>query len=36
MKTLGDLYPSTADQVADRRAEIAKGLIAVRKTLSAS
>jgi 3-hydroxyacyl-CoA dehydrogenase len=35
MKTLGGIYPYTAEQVAERRAEIAKGLIAVRKTLSA-
>jgi 3-hydroxyacyl-CoA dehydrogenase len=35
MKTLGGIYPYTADQVAARRAEIAQGLIAVRKTLSA-
>jgi 3-hydroxyacyl-CoA dehydrogenase len=34
MKTLGGIYPYTAEQVAERRAEIAKGLIAVRKTLS--
>lgn len=33
MKTLGGIYPYTAEQVAERRAEIAKGLIAVRKTL---
>ena len=32
MKTLGGVYPYTAEQVAERRAEIAKGLIAVRKT----
>jgi 3-hydroxybutyryl-CoA dehydrogenase/5-formyl-3-hydroxy-2-methylpyridine 4-carboxylate dehydrogenase len=35
MKTLGGIYPYTAEQVAERRAEIAQGLIAVRKTLSA-
>jgi 5-formyl-3-hydroxy-2-methylpyridine 4-carboxylic acid 5-dehydrogenase len=35
MKTLGGIYPYTQEQVAERRAEIAKGLIAVRKTLSA-
>jgi len=35
MKTLGGISPYTAEQVAERRAEIAKGLIAVRKTLSA-
>jgi len=35
MKTLGGMYPYTAEQVAQRRADIAKGLIAVRKTLSA-
>jgi 3-hydroxybutyryl-CoA dehydrogenase/5-formyl-3-hydroxy-2-methylpyridine 4-carboxylate dehydrogenase len=35
MKTLGGIYPYTEEQVAARRAEIAKGLIAVRKTLSA-
>ncbi len=35
MKTLGGIYPYTQQQVAERRAEIAKGLIAVRKTLSA-
>ena len=35
MKTLGGIYPYTAEQVAERRAEIAKGLIAVRKILSA-
>ena len=35
MKTLGGIYPYTAEQVAERRAEIAKGLIAVRKTLLA-
>jgi 3-hydroxyacyl-CoA dehydrogenase len=34
MKTLGGMYPYTAEQVAQRRADIAKGLIAVRKTLS--
>jgi hypothetical protein len=34
MKTLGGIYPYTAEQVAERRAEIAKGLIAVRQTLS--
>ena len=35
MKTLGGIYSYTDDQVAARRAEIAKGLISVRKTLSA-
>jgi 3-hydroxyacyl-CoA dehydrogenase len=35
MKTLGGIYSYTEDQVAARRAEIAKGLISVRKTLSA-
>jgi hypothetical protein len=35
MKTLGGIYPYTAEQVAECRAEIATGLIAVRKTLSA-
>ncbi len=35
MKTLDGIYPYTAEQVAQRRAEIAKGLIAVRNTLSA-
>jgi 3-hydroxyacyl-CoA dehydrogenase len=35
MKTLGGIYPYTEEQVAARRAEIARGLIAVRKTLSA-
>jgi 3-hydroxyacyl-CoA dehydrogenase len=35
MKTLGGIYPYTAEQVTERRAEIARGLIAVRKTLSA-
>jgi 3-hydroxyacyl-CoA dehydrogenase len=34
MKTLGGIYQYTPEQVAERRAEIAKGLIAVRKTLS--
>lgn len=34
MKTLGGIYPYTAGQVAERRAEIASGLIAVRKTLT--
>jgi 3-hydroxybutyryl-CoA dehydrogenase/5-formyl-3-hydroxy-2-methylpyridine 4-carboxylate dehydrogenase len=33
MKTLAGIYPYTAEQVARRRAEIADGLIAVRKTL---
>jgi 3-hydroxybutyryl-CoA dehydrogenase/5-formyl-3-hydroxy-2-methylpyridine 4-carboxylate dehydrogenase len=33
MKTLGGIYPYTAEQVAQRRAEIADGLIAVRKIL---
>ena len=33
MKTLGGIYPYTAQQVTERRAEIADGLIAVRKTL---
>jgi 3-hydroxybutyryl-CoA dehydrogenase/5-formyl-3-hydroxy-2-methylpyridine 4-carboxylate dehydrogenase len=33
MKTLGGIYPYTQEQVAERRAEIADGLIAVRKTL---
>jgi 3-hydroxybutyryl-CoA dehydrogenase/5-formyl-3-hydroxy-2-methylpyridine 4-carboxylate dehydrogenase len=33
MKTLGGIYPYTKEQVAERRAEIATGLIAVRKTL---
>src|SRR6266700_2143868 len=35
MKTLGGIYPYTPEQVAERRAEIANGLIAVRKTLEA-
>ena len=35
MKTLGGIYPYTQEQVAERRAEIANGLIAVRKTLTA-
>jgi 3-hydroxyacyl-CoA dehydrogenase len=35
MKTLGGIYPYTAEQVAERRAEIAQGLIAVRRALSA-
>ena len=34
MKTLGGIYPYTQEQVAERRAEIANGLIAVRKTLT--
>jgi 3-hydroxyacyl-CoA dehydrogenase len=34
MKSLGGIYPYTEQQVAERRAEIARGLIAVRKTLS--
>ncbi len=33
MKTLAGIYPYTAEQVRQRRAEIADGLIAVRKTL---
>jgi 3-hydroxybutyryl-CoA dehydrogenase/5-formyl-3-hydroxy-2-methylpyridine 4-carboxylate dehydrogenase len=33
MKTLGGIYPYTKEQVAEQRAEIADGLIAVRKTL---
>jgi 3-hydroxyacyl-CoA dehydrogenase len=33
MKTLGGIYPYTAEQAAERRADIASGLIAVRKTL---
>jgi 3-hydroxyacyl-CoA dehydrogenase len=33
MKTLGGIYSYTKEQVAERRAEIADGLIAVRKTL---
>ncbi len=35
MKTLGGIYPYTQEQVVERRAEIASGLIAVRKTLAA-
>jgi len=35
MKTLGGIYEYTEEQVRDRRAEIAAGLIAVRKVLSA-
>jgi 3-hydroxyacyl-CoA dehydrogenase len=35
MKTLSGIYPYTAEQVAECRAEIAEGLIAVRSTLSA-
>lgn len=35
MKTLGGIYPYTPEQVAECRAEIANGLIAVRKTLTA-
>jgi 5-formyl-3-hydroxy-2-methylpyridine 4-carboxylic acid 5-dehydrogenase len=35
MKTLGGIYPYTQEQVVERRAEIADGLIAVRKTLTA-
>ncbi len=35
MKTLGGIYPYTQEQVIQRRAEIANGLIAVRKTLTA-
>ena len=35
MKTLGGIYPYTQEQVVERRAEIANGLIAVRKTLTA-
>ena len=35
MKTLGGIYEYTEDQVRDRRAEIAAGLVAVRKVLSA-
>jgi hypothetical protein len=35
MKTLGGIYPYTQEQVVERRAEIADGLIAVRKTLAA-
>ncbi len=34
MKTLGGIYPYTPEQVAGHRAEIADGLIAVRKTLT--
>jgi 3-hydroxybutyryl-CoA dehydrogenase/5-formyl-3-hydroxy-2-methylpyridine 4-carboxylate dehydrogenase len=33
MKTLGGIYPYTQEQVAEHRAEIADGLIAVRRTL---
>lgn len=33
MKTLGGIYDYTADEVAARRAEIATGLVAVRKAL---
>jgi 3-hydroxybutyryl-CoA dehydrogenase/5-formyl-3-hydroxy-2-methylpyridine 4-carboxylate dehydrogenase len=33
MKTLGGIYPYTKEQVAQCRAEIADGLIAVRRTL---
>jgi 3-hydroxyacyl-CoA dehydrogenase len=35
MKTLGGIYEYTEEQVRDRRAEIAAGLVAVRKVLSA-
>jgi len=35
MKTLGGIYEYTEEQVRDRRAEIAGGLVAVRKVLSA-
>jgi 3-hydroxybutyryl-CoA dehydrogenase/5-formyl-3-hydroxy-2-methylpyridine 4-carboxylate dehydrogenase len=35
MKTLGGIYSYTKEQVAEQRAEIADGLIAVRKTLEA-
>jgi 3-hydroxyacyl-CoA dehydrogenase len=35
MKTLGGIYPYTEEEVAARRAEIAAGLVAVRKVLSA-
>jgi 3-hydroxyacyl-CoA dehydrogenase len=35
LKTLGGIYPYTQEQVVERRAEIADGLIAVRKTLAA-
>lgn len=35
MKSLGGMYDYTAEQVNERRAEIVKGLIVVRKTLSA-
>jgi len=35
MKTLGGIYDYTEEQVRDRRAEIAAGLVAVRKVLSA-
>ncbi len=35
MKTLGGIYEYTEEQVRERRAEIATGLVAVRKVLSA-
>jgi 3-hydroxyacyl-CoA dehydrogenase len=35
MKTLGGIYDYTEEQVRERRAEIAAGLVAVRKVLSA-
>ncbi len=35
MKTLGGIYDYTEAQVRERRAEIAAGLVAVRKVLSA-
>jgi len=35
MKTLGGIYEYTEDEVRNRRAEIASGLVAVRKVLSA-
>ena len=35
LKTLGGIYSYTPEQVAERRAEIARGLVAVRKALSA-
>jgi len=35
MKTLGGMYDYTEEQVKERRAEIASGLVAVRKVLSA-